>query len=349
MDDGHSGKFSTVLFDLDGVITGEQAYWKAAALTVYEYFYEDLELNSEFCYEEADSITDTVFSYQETVVTLKSLGLNSNWDLAYAVILSTDNLKSEGIEDEEIFGMVPEFLADKNILAPELLEVLAQEYEEIFNYPDGYAKKGGEFYDEIVKKFQHWYLGDEGYSAQYHEPVPTEKGNIGLVDSEVPLLGLSKTQTLLKSLADAGYILGIGSGRPLQELERPLKNWGVFDYFDPNRIVSYDDVLSWQAEYQKQTRSDEKLVKPHPFQFIKGACGTDFSLEKLSNKADFSHILVVGDALCDLIAAHEAGCKFCAVLTGVDGKDARTFFENMGADYILDDATCLSEILLPKE
>ena len=349
MDDGHSGKFSTVLFDLDGVITGEQAYWKAAALTVYEYFHEDLELNSEFCYEEADSIMDTVFSYQETVVTLKSLGLNSNWDLAYAVILSTDILKSEGIEDEEIFAMVPEFLADKNILAPELLDVLAQEYEEIFNYPEGYARKGGGFYDEIVKKFQHWYLGDDGYVAQYHEMVPMEKGNIGLVDSEEPLLGLTETQTLLKKLRDAGYVLGIGSGRPRMELERPLKNWGVFDCFDPNRIVSYDDVLDWQTQYEEQYNTDEKLVKPHPFQFIKGAYGTDFSLEKLNKKEDFSHVLVVGDALCDLIAAHDAGCKFCAVLTGVDGKDARTFFENMGADYILEDATELPELLLPKE
>ena len=71
---------------------------------------------------EVDSIMDTVFSYQETVVTLKSLGLNSNWDLAYAVILTTDILKSEGIEDEEIFGMVPEFLADKNIAAKALYE-----------------------------------------------------------------------------------------------------------------------------------------------------------------------------------------------------------------------------------
>lgn len=349
MDDGHSGKFSTVLFDLDGVITGEQAYWKAAALTVYEYFHEDLELNSEFCYENADAIMDTVFSYQETVVTLKSLGLNSNWDLAYAVILSTDILKSEGIEDEEIFAMVPEFLADKNILAPELLEVLAQEYEEIFNYPEGYAEKGGEFYDEIVKKFQHWYLGDEGYSNQYHEPVPMEKGNTGLVDLEEPLLGLLETKDLLKTLHDAGYTLGIGSGRPRQELERPLKNWGVFQYFDADRIVSYDDVLYWQKQYETAYNTDEKLVKPHPFQFVKGACGADFSLNDLNQKEERSHILVVGDALCDLIAAHDAGCKFCAVLTGVDGKDARTFFENMGADYILEDATELPQILLPKK
>ncbi len=341
MDDGHSRQFDTVLFDLDGVITGEYAYWKAAALTVYEYFCEDLELNHEYCYENADSIMDMVFSYQETVVTLKSLGINSNWDLAYAVILVTDILKSEGIEEEEIFSQVPSYFMEKNILAPELLEVLAQEYEEIFNYPEGYAAKGGSFYQEIIQKFQHWYLGDSRYALLYGESAPNQKGERGLKDSVEPLLGLSNTKELLQALKDAGYHLGIGSGRPKTELERPLSNWGVLSLFDADKIVSYDDVLAYQNKFS----SDEKLVKPHPFQFIKGAMGDAFSIEHLTNHPDLRRVLVVGDALCDLLAARAAGCKFCAVLTGVDGKDARTFFENMGADYILEDATHLPEIL----
>lgn len=342
MDDGHSRQFDTVLFDLDGVITGETAYWKAAALTVYEYFCDDLELNHEFCFENVDSIMDTVFSYQETVVTMKSLGINSNWDLAYAVILVTDLLKSEGLEaEEEIFSQVPGFLMEKNILAPELLEVLAREYEELFNYPEGYAEKGGSFYQEIIRKFQHWYLGDAGYFKLYGEVAPDKKGNQGLMDFEEPLLGLSETKKLLHTLKDAGYHLGIGSGRPYTELERPLSNWDVLSLFDRDRIVSYDDVLNWQNKLS----SNEKLVKPHPFQFIKGAMGNAFSEEHLEHHPEFSNVLVVGDALCDLLSAHAAGCKFCAVLTGVDGKDARAFFENMGADYILEDATQLTEIL----
>lgn len=341
MDDGHSRQFDTVLFDLDGVITSEYAYWKAAALTVYEYFYDEDELNYEYCYENADAITDTVFSYQETVVTLKSLGINSNWDLAYAVILVTDLLKSEGIEEEEIFHQVPAYFLEKNILAPELLEVLAGEYEEVFNYPEGYAQKGGSFYQEIIQKFQHWYLGDSGYRQLYGADAPNQKGDSGLLDSEEPLLGLSQTVALLCSLKDAGYHLGIGSGRPKAELERPLSNWGVLSLFDEDRIISYDDVLAGQ----KETSTEEKLVKPHPFQFVKGAMGSQFSMEHLKEHPDFGRVLVVGDALCDLLAAKAAGCGFCAVLTGVDGKDARTFFENMGADYILDDATCLPEIL----
>lgn len=342
MDDGHSRQFDTVLFDLDGVITGEYAYWKAAALTVYEYFYEDLELNSEYCYENADAIMDRVFSFQETIVTLKSLGINSNWDLAYAVVMVTDILKSEGLEEEDIFSQVSEFLTEKNVLAPELLEILSQEYEEIFNYPEGYALKGAAFYQEIVKKFQHWYLGDSGYLKQYGETAPAMKGDVGLLDSEEPLLGLTETKEMLIALKDAGYQLGIGSGRPKVELERPLSNWGVLSLFDSHRVVSYDDVL----EAQQASGKEEKFVKPHPFQFIKGALGKDFKLEHLVNIPDCSRVLVVGDALCDLLAAHAAGCKFCAVLTGVDGKDARIFFENMGADYILEDASFLPELLI---
>lgn len=341
MDDGHSRQFDTVLFDLDGVITGEYAYWKTAALTVYEYFCEDLELNPQYCYENADSIMDTVFSYQETVITMKSLGINSNWDLAYAVILVTDILKSEGLSEEEIFGQVPAFLTEKNLLAPELLEVLAQEYEETFNYPEGYAVKGGNFYQEIIQKFQHWYLGDSRYEAYYGEPPETKKGEQGLLDFEEPLLGLDETRTLLQTIHKRGYRMGIGSGRPKSELERPLSNWGVLSLFDADKIVSYDDVETWQ----EKVGDGEKLVKPHPFQFIKGAMGEKFTLEHLTAIPDCSRVLVVGDALCDLLAAKACGCKFCAVLTGVDGKDARTFFENMGADYILEDATHLPEIL----
>lgn len=341
MDDGHSRQFDTVLFDLDGVITGEYAYWKAVALTVYEYFCEDLELNPEYCYENVDSIMDTVFDYQNTVTTVKSLGINSNWDLAYAVILATDILKSEGLEEEEIFSQVSDFLTDKNVLAPELLEVLAQEYEEIFNYPENYAKKGGTLYEEIVLKFQHWYLGDEKYFSMYPDSCADSKGNTGLMDSEEALLGLKETKNMLESLKQKGYRLGIGSGRPHTELERPLSNWGVLSLFDEDKIVSYDDVLAWQEKLP----DDTKLVKPHPFQFIKAAMGCDFTVDSLQNPPDLSRVLVVGDALCDLLAAKAAGCKFCAVLTGVDGKDARGFFENMEADYILEDATHLPEIL----
>ncbi len=340
MDDGHSRQFDTVLFDLDGVITGEYAYWKAAALTVYEYFHDDLELNSEYCYENADAIMDQVFSYQETVVTMKSLGINSNWDLAFAVVMVIDILKSEGLEEEDVFSRVSEYLTDKNILAPELLTVLSQEYEEIFNYPEGYAQKGNTFYQEIVRKFQHWSLGDAGYFKQYQEAAPTVKGNVGLLDFEEPLLGLQPTVTMLTKLKNSGYHLGIGSGRPKIEMERPLSNWEVLSLFDSDRIVSYDDVLTWQNQVE------ESLVKPHPFQFIKGAMGSSFAIEHLRNIPDCSRVLVVGDALCDLLAAHAAGCKFCAVLTGIDGKDARLFFENMGADYILEDATKLPEILI---
>ena len=345
MDDGHSRQFDTVLFDLDGVITSEVTYWKTAALTVYEYFYEDLELNCEYCYENADAIMERVFSYQKTIITLKSLGVNSNWDLAYAVIMATDILKSEGLEEEDVFHEISDFLEDKNVLAPELLDVLAEEYEGLFHYPEGYAKKGGEFYQEIVRKFQHWYLGDTAYVQAYGAAATVPKGDKGLIDTEEPLLGLQDTRALLSKLKEKGYSLGIGSGRPDAELYRPLQNWGVLQFFSQERIVGYDAIMKWQNAYQYAMGTGESLVKPHPFQYIKGALGDEFTLEHLEHHPDFGHVLVVGDALCDLMAAKAAGCRFCAVLTGVDGKDAREFFHSMGADFILDDATCLTDIL----
>ena len=119
--------------------------------------------------------------------------------------------------------------------------------------------------------------------------------------------------------------------------------------FKRQAVIHFENTSSVEATCLKYNIARSTL-----YRWIKdySNIGTEqesFTLADLQNVEDRSHVLVVGDALCDLIAAHDAGCRFCAVLTGVDGKDARTFFENMGADYILEDATELPQILLPKE
>ena len=44
----------------------------------------------------------------------------------------------------------------------------------------------------------------------------------------------------------------------------------------------------------------------------------------------------MGDAGADILAAQAMGADFCAVLTGIQGKKAKGYFEDMKADYILD-------------
>ncbi len=85
-----------VIFDLDGVITSEEAYWDAAGLTLHELLYSprywDLdrsELGADGEYhpartaEESRCISRAVFPESE-ILTLKARAINSNWDTCYA-------------------------------------------------------------------------------------------------------------------------------------------------------------------------------------------------------------------------------------------------------------------------
>ena len=320
-----NNKIKTILFDMDGVITSEAAYWKSAALTVYEYFHNDYELNPEHCYENVDQIMATVFDENKTIETAKSLSVNSNWDLTYITILSAEILRNENSEDESIFAEISDFLIEKNVSAPELFDVLAEEYEELFNLEN--CSRESDFYKEIQNTFQKWYLG-------------------GLIERELPLMGMQKTISVISYLHDKGYTLGVGTGRPFEEIKRPLENWDIMKYFDKDKIISYDDVIEDQNKYNSIREEPVRFAKPHPYTFIKGAKGeTSFNLSDLDNVTTDEGVLVVGDAVCDFEAAKAAGFKFCAVLTGIDGKASESYFKNSGADFVIDDASCLKEIL----
>ena len=87
-----------IIFDLDGVITSEEAYWDAAGLTLHELLYSprywDLdrsELSADGQYypattaQECRRISRAVFPESE-ILALKGRSINSNWDTCYAVV-----------------------------------------------------------------------------------------------------------------------------------------------------------------------------------------------------------------------------------------------------------------------
>jgi phosphoglycolate phosphatase-like HAD superfamily hydrolase len=343
MDDGHSIK--TILFDMDGVLTSEKAYWQSSALAIFEYFNDDYELNTDFCYENVDTIMDTVFSANKTIDTAKNLGVNSNWDLTYITILSAEILKTKGISIEKVFDEIPEFLISINTIAPILFDELASLYSEIFNFDIDACKKEGQLYLKIQKLFQEWYLGDDLFFKYYSEKPKNSKGKNNLISKEEPLLGIEKTKDILSYLYNKGYTLGIGTGRPQDELYTPLRNWDILKYFDEKRIVTYTDVINYQRIYNNNKTDYVSFAKPHPFSFIKASKGEEFNFLDIEKNTTDSSVLVVGDALCDILAAKNAGFKFCAVLTGIDGKDSEIYFQNEGADYIIDDATHLKKLV----
>ena len=85
-----------IVFDLDGVITSEEAYWDAAGLTLHELLYsprywniDEQQLGTDGCYhpaitaQESRRISRMLFPEAE-ILALKARSINSNWDTCYA-------------------------------------------------------------------------------------------------------------------------------------------------------------------------------------------------------------------------------------------------------------------------
>jgi phosphoglycolate phosphatase-like HAD superfamily hydrolase len=82
-----------IVFDLDGVITSEEAYWDAAGLTLHELMYSprywNLGAASEYhpaaTAEESRCISRAIFPESE-LLALKARAINSNWDTCYITV-----------------------------------------------------------------------------------------------------------------------------------------------------------------------------------------------------------------------------------------------------------------------
>lgn len=313
-------KYDIILFDMDGVITSEQRYWDAAALAVYEFLNDDYEIDTTSLMKNVAEIRKKIFCGDKTISLVKERGVNSNWDLVYLVIAAAKILNT--IED---FEKIHDYISNLNRNAFEMYDYFGA------NSPIG--KRGDELYKLSIQYFQEWYLGDKIYKEIYKNE-PKRSGKTGLVQGEQPILPLSQTKEIIKLIHDAGKKIGIGTGRVKYEIVTPLEHWGLSEFLDSNRLITYSDVEFAEAELKNVT-----LTKPHPFMFLKGMLGKDYSNEKLINsdydKSLAETTLVVGDAGADMLSAQSANIPFAAVLTGISGLNAKGYFEQNRADYIL--------------
>jgi len=301
---------------MDGVITSEQNYWNAAALTVYEKLYggecDLFEVRSELFY---DDKLITLFKYR---------GINSNCDLAY--ITYAFLLVFEG--SKNVYDMV----LGSDMLAFDLYERAAEILSQKLNLPTDQTDRSSNLWLDMQDSFQEWFLGSDLYFENYHRKP---RGNReGLYKNEKPIVGLENINNLLKALYEKGARLCIGTGRPFKEAIAPLKLWDVLKYFDQNSIITYDFVIG-----AEKALNIGGLTKPHPYMFVKAFYGKDFPDSKIASgeyTKSFDKCLVVGDAGADILAAQAMGADFAAVLTGVSGQGAKEYFENQGATFIFD-------------
>ncbi|MBZ0257478.1 HAD hydrolase-like protein, partial [bacterium] len=196
--------------------------------------------------------------------------------------------------------------------------------------------------------FQGWYLGEELYSQTYQEPLPY-RPKPGLIHQEEPLLGREATHKCLAQLKEAGYTLGVATGRPRNEILTPLKRWDMLEYFGIERIATHDEAEKAEAEL-KSLGVDHQLSKPHPYIFLR-ARYPDKSPLQLVEMADsppeeLKRTLIVGDAQADVWAAQKVNAPCAAVMTGASGKANPKGLRDAKPDVIFDNMIELTTHLL---
>ena len=369
-----------IIFDLDGVITSEEAYWDTAGLVVHELLYSPRYWN----------VTTTTDAYQPVqtaeesrrvsrgvlpeavIVGFKSRAVNSNWDTCYCgfclylvhlltLVPDIDALLPLQPESETWIAALREQLAivpDKKLLDAQVLDAingpLFSGYSglELLQRFDVYASSVlGRPVTGVFARyspswwlceglFQEWYLGDDLYVRDYGHP-PTQVGKRGCIHFEEPLLPVEKLRATLAALQQQGYTLGIATGRPGQETRVPLANYGLLSYFDERHITTHSEIAQAEAE-QRALGKPVSLVKPHPYQFL---LANDQTYTYSSHHQKVKPFVIVGDTPSDIQGGRAAGAITIAVLTGAKTQAAREILEQSAPDFLTQDVTWLPALM----
>lgn len=306
----------TVLFDMDGVITSERVYWNCAGLTVAQVV--EKYLNRELP-EGMKEKLELAHKYlpDEMIRDFKSIGLGNNWDIAYVVsalylmnAARGAELKVE-IKDTVIHREFVSKLKD--------LKITGYGYLDLLNKMAGKPMftRMDDFWNMCKNEFQ-----------KYYEV---------LKEREEPIIPLSDIAASLNELRELGVRTGVVTGRPYEEIERPLREWGLLDYFDKDIVITDREVV--EAEKELESRGIKKsLSKPNPYTFLRAILGKeainlagdrffDIGTEKYN-------YIIVGDSVADALGAKELGVPMIGVLTGANNEDQ---LMRAGANFIARD------------
>lgn len=367
------------VFDLDGVITSEHAYWDTAGLVLHELLYSPLYWNITGATSYAPvqsaqgsrSLSRATFP-EAVIVSLKARSVNSNWDTCYAGfctclidLLSTLSdcssllplmpwdsawtaLFRAQLAAQRGYGELPQTVfqrleapAFRGYVGLGLIDRFDAYASEVLGLPiEGVFGRYSRSWKFCANLFQEWYLGETLYTQETGH-APAQPGKAGCIQFEQPLLPVEQLHAALEALVARGYTLGVATGRPGQEAILPLKNYGLYAYFDEQRIVTHAEVA--QAEAQLRARGDSTpLVKPHPYQFLRAADPDYQPGEPLPLPGSF---VVIGDTTSDVLGAHAANALMVAVLTGASTAEARRLLEESQPDLIIADVTAVPETL----
>ena len=363
-----------VIFDIDGVLLSEERYFDVSALTVWEILYSPSYMGLTAEQEDFDPVSVTegqiascrniVWGHDELLSWLKARGINSNWDMVHADLITilwimgeTYQKRSDGErldlvfhtpEDvkkagKELMGLpIPkaeevlrkwEETVPNGMQGEEVIHYLAKAMENTFAHGAPWAELRSDFWKIHTEAFQAWYLGDDCFISLMHH-VPYSSGKPGFLMREVPLAPQSAIKSLFIRLKEMGYELGIATGRAREEMEIPFKMFHWYEEFDPQYMATASDAVESAAML-----GGPVLDKPNGFIFSCAIFGRDrnhyeaYSQERMKPSAQ-DRVYVCGDSYSDVIGSHRAGASCIGILTGLEGKDAIPMFEKEGVPYV---------------
>ncbi|REH92658.1 HAD family hydrolase [Staphylococcus felis] len=360
-----------ILFDVDGVFLDESRCFDVSALTIYELLYDAKFLNlasiihlEEITDDEIQLIRSSVFQDDSILNQLKSLGLNSNWDMLFIVfsIHLVSILRSLNDKDKEYFLSESNFDETTLKCLGEKVKACKIDYTLPFEFINTVSKGKDAIYQDLKKYvaqnlnttsvslfeiqsplwqlcqeiYQEWYLGTQLYE-EVEKKIAKSDYKKGYIYQEKVLAPIDSIRQLLQKLIDRGYAIGIATGRPRTETIVPFETLGLLPYFDLNHVITASEVLKAEQMYP----SLRPLGKPNPFTYIAAYLGNhetlyqDFATEQ-TNRFKREDITIVGDSLADLISAQKLGVQFIGTLTGLKGKKAAEELQNNGATNLVD-------------
>lgn len=373
----------SILFDVDGVFLSEERCFDVSAITVEELLASEgiflgcgtyIDFENDLNDKKIQEIRERVFQHDKILNQLKSLGLNSNWDMLFIVFSihlidlakqldqshRCEFLNSSTFNEKTLFEM-NKHLLHKEIDYEKPLEAIdsfRNGKDAIYEDLESYAKDQLEIDDTELFKlksnlwqlakdtYQEWYLGKDLFN-KVEEGTALLDFKKGFIYEEVILKPQEEIQLLLQHLKEAGYHLAIATGRPRTETIIPFESLGLKSYFDDEHIVTASEVLDAESDYPEY----QPLGKPNPFSYIATLNGNDRNRYKeyathQENIVNKDEVYIVGDSLADLLSAKKIGATFIGTLTGLKGDKAQPELEEYGADYIVEDVTRIRNILL---
>ncbi len=273
-----------LILDADGVFMDEMPYWNTALVTMMLRF--DLECADA---EEWAELSQTCLSEFRVQAITKGRGCNSNWDLTAVMIRAADDGAclaglGEGLR-----------LGDFDLFATSLAEGMERQWRatEASDPLEQFGiERDGDFFKQVIAEFQ----------QVFERAVEVDWD----FTRQLPVLPEAELQALFSRLKDCGFILGVCTSRAESEIVKPMTQLGVLDFFDRQRIATYDQVVRAESCTGKKA-----MGKPHSFPLLCAVMGFDAALQVCENETrppddEQCDVVYVGDAPADFEAAHRA-------------------------------------------